>query len=73
MFTDAWVFIWESHTAWFRPYAVLGTVPSPSSAFTVTLTAVLAAPAGTPPEVRATPATSAAAAAMGHQARRAGE
>src|SRR5215469_7785966 len=71
MFTDVWLFIWESHTAWFSPYAVLGTVPSPSSAFTVTLTGVVVAPAGTPPPVKAAaPATSAAAAAMGNQARR---
>src|ERR1017187_9685086 len=41
--TDAWVFMFESQTAWLRPYAVAGTVPSPSRGLTVTLTAAGAA------------------------------
>src|SRR5450631_2293934 len=63
--TDAWVFMFVSQTAWLRPYAVAGTVPSPSRGLTVTLTAAGAAWAAVLPVVStalaraiATPATS---------------
>src|SRR5580698_3803014 len=58
-FTDAAVFICESHTAWFRPYAVEGTVPSPSSALIVTLTTLVDACTAGPVAVSATPARTA--------------
>src|SRR5882672_10687784 len=73
--TEAGVFIWPSQTAWLRPYAVDGTVPSPSPALTVTLTAGVAAfavpPAApaAPLRVRAAP-VSVAATAAGHHGRR---
>src|SRR4051812_36987128 len=56
-----------SHTAWLAPYAVLGTVPSPSWAFTVTWTVPVAAAAGTSVVVRATTAIATPAASQRDQ------
>src|SRR5437868_5651221 len=76
MLTENGVFIWPSQTAWLRPYAVAGSVPSPSPALTVTLTgavaafAVLLTPA-VPPRVSAAPVSVATAAGHHGRARRA--
>ena len=53
--TEAGVFMFVSQTAWLAPYAVPGTVPSPSSALIETSTALVDAWDGAIAAVSATP------------------